>query len=100
VSEHWVIKLIELAAGVHSPYEGWYVKKFRPPSMLKTGHYSDDGILIATPHIVDAKQFDSPGDAMEEYRREAGTRTDGRPNRPLTAWTVEILPLGDMETAT
>lgn len=43
-----------------------------------------------------AVSFDSPADAIEYWRQQSKTvptRPDGKPNRPLTAFTVEILSL-------
>jgi hypothetical protein len=40
-----------------------------------------------------AMQFVSMGDAMKAYRKQSKVqpfRDDGKPNRPLTAYTVEI----------
>lgn len=40
--------------------------------------------------------FDSVGDAFEYWDQQSKTvpmRPDGEPNRPLTAFTVEILPV-------
>lgn len=42
-----------------------------------------------------AHRFASPADAMAAWRsqsRLAPLRADGQPNRPLTAYTVEVIP--------
>jgi hypothetical protein len=49
-----------------------------------------------------AMSFETPGDAMAEWRQQSDERPlrhDGKPNRPLTALTVEIETL-DTEGAT
>jgi len=51
------------------------------------------GIIKTTLVSRDARQFETPGQAMEYWRRVSTThpvRRDGKPNRPLTAYTVEI----------
>jgi len=47
-----------------------------------------------TPDLAKAKKFKSPGDALNEWHRVRTVdpvRADGRPNKPLTALTVEVL---------
>lgn len=56
------------------------------------------GWLIATPHLSKALRFFSLRDAMETYRevlKRAPKRYDGKPNRPMTAMTVEFIPVKD-----
>lgn len=53
------------------------------------------GDLLVTPDIANAKVFASVTDAIALYRAQSETvplRPDGKPNRPLTAFTVEIKP--------
>jgi len=47
-----------------------------------------------SPDFREALHFDTAGEAMECWRRQSRVRplrADGRPNRPLTAVTVEVL---------
>lgn len=51
------------------------------------------GAVQFTTNPVEAKRFDDPAAALEYWRRPSRvlpTRPDGRPNRPLTAFTCEI----------
>jgi hypothetical protein len=51
------------------------------------------GHVVFTPHVEKALRFESAGAAMEFWRtrsKTVPTRPDGKPNRPLTAFTVEI----------
>ena len=51
------------------------------------------GVATFTKDIDEAKPFDSVLDALSFWRRqhtEVPLREDGKPNRPLTAWTVEL----------
>jgi len=53
------------------------------------------GDLKVTRDPAKALRFPDAAKAMEFYRRQSKTRrwrSDGRPNRPLTAYSVEIVP--------
>ena len=82
----YVIKLIELATGVPDPDEGMYVVEYDPAAFAGRGH------VHTTPDKDRARWFPDKVAAAEYWRQSAGMRPDGKPNRPLTAWTVEILP--------
>ena len=52
--------------------------------------------IPTTPHVEKAAIFPTPADAIKFYRTRSHvvpTRPDGEPNRPLTALTVEVVPL-------
>ena len=44
-----------------------------------------------SPDERDARQFPSAKEAILYWRQSHGTRIDGKPNRPLTAFNVEIV---------
>lgn len=57
--------------------------------------YDGRGDVATTPDVEKARVFASPAEAMEAWRtvpKARPLRADGQPNRPLTAFTVEILP--------
>ena len=87
-----MIQLLKLASGEEDPYEGCFVVEYEPAPMDSRGRSLPGGILRVTRNPAEAKRFATAGDALAEWRRPAGMRPDGRPNRPLTAWTVEIVP--------
>lgn len=87
-----LLRLMGLAAGGASEFDGLYVKYYDPTWTPPHGAY-DGGILEVTHDPKRAWHFDSAADAMELWRTAHGTREDGKPNRPLTAWTVEIVPM-------
>jgi len=71
----------------HSKEEGTYVHEFDPD-----GH-GGHGDLVCTSDIKDAKRFESIADAFDFYRQQSKThplRHDGKPNRPLTAFTISV----------
>ena len=83
-----VIRIVSNADGKPSGAEGLYVQEYSPDG------YDGRGDLVLTSHLEGAKRYDSPGAAMADYRRVSTTHPtrpgDGKPNRPLTAWTVEV----------
>lgn len=80
----YIIQLMELATGEPDPAGGEYVKEYDPTA------YAGRGYLVTTPDKAQARRFPDGGAATEYWRQSAGIRPDGRPNRPLTAWTVDI----------
>lgn len=68
-----------------------YVKAFDPDAHDGRGH------AAFTPHQADALQFDSHKEVFEFWRQTSTVlpvRPDGKPNRPLTAYTCEFLKVG------
>ena len=83
-----IIRLVSPARGGTSPSDGHYIMAFDPD-----GH-GGRGDLRTTGDPGKAKRFDSPADAREFWRQRSSIqplRADGKPNRPLTAFTVEVL---------
>lgn len=89
------IRLIELASGGAHEMSGQYVVSYDPEFHLPDGSY-DGGDLVCTPDPAQAGRFDTAA-AMALWKsgptcRCHRLRWDGQPNRPLTAFTVEIVP--------
>lgn len=83
-----VIRIIGLATGVPSPYDGQYVKTYDPEAV------GGRGAVTTTYDKNKALQFANGADAMAFWRQQSKKypiRPDGKPNRPLTAFTVEIV---------
>ena len=82
------IKIVCDALGLPSPENDSYIKEFYPDT--------DElglGELVTTRDLGEAKQFASTEEAMEFWQQQSKRvplRPDGRPNKPLTAYTVEI----------
>jgi len=56
--------------------------------------YNGIGHVEVTPDPERARQFDSVLEAVDFYRRQSNVmplRDDGKPNRPLTCYTVEFV---------
>jgi hypothetical protein len=89
VTMAWAIKLLETAAGEVTEFDGQYVKAY-DPTYHPPGEEYDGGILEVTPHVEEALTFASSTAAFAKWRQAHGLRSDGMPNRPVTAWTVEV----------
>jgi hypothetical protein len=87
------IQIIGLISGIPTPFDGQYIVEYDPERDGK----DPDGLpmwchLVTTPNRTDALHL-SNHDAVELWRQVSQReplRADGRPNRPLTAFTVEI----------
>lgn len=85
-----------LINGPPTPFDGEYLVEYDPdrPSLSPDGHPMIAHIRT-TPDPAQARVFASGSEAMECWRQQSTrdpVRPDGRPNRPLTAFTVEIKP--------
>lgn len=86
-----VIRLLALADGRHTSVDGTYVADYDPDGNDGRGE------LVTTPHKTHARQFTDAIAALSYWRAPAGPphhlRPDGKPNRPMTMFTVQIEPL-------
>jgi len=76
-----------LAIPKRSEHDGRWVSSYDP---TKNGVH---GEIYSTADPAHALKFDSQEAALKAWRAEHGLRPDGRPNRPLTAFTVSVEPL-------
>lgn len=88
-----VIRIVEQVGGVIAPApeapHGW-VMSFDPEA--REGR----GSLELTEDLDEAMKFADMGEAIAYYRRQSQTtpyREDGKPNRPMTAFTVTFQPV-------
>jgi len=84
-----LIRAISLAGGKRTEFAGQYLMSFDPD------RNDGRGEIVWTPHIANAVVFFSPAHAIETWRsvsRVRPIRPDGYTNRPLTMFTVEIIP--------
>ena len=81
------IRLLHLVTGPATEFDGQYVVDY-DPTPLDNG----DVLLSTSAEAAGARHFESVGEALEFWRQEStkGPRPDGKPDRPLTAYTVEI----------
>jgi len=58
------------------------------------------GSVVFTVHAYEAQIFDTSGEALLAWQRipeVRKTREDGKPNRPLTAFHIEIRPVEEKD---
>lgn len=87
----WDIQIIAYNTGsIVAPNKQVWVKRFVPASMDARGRYLADGDLLLTDARREAIKFETNVAAFEFYQQSKGLRPDGKPNRPLCSYTVEI----------
>jgi hypothetical protein len=84
-----VMRIVGTVRGVPTEFDGKYLVEYEVPAMDFQGNYHG-GKLITTADISKARRFQSAAEALELWRTECGVRPDGKPNRPLTAYTIEV----------
>ena len=86
-----VIRIHSLISGEATEHDGRFLVHYDP--WTSSGRYRIT--LETSDDISQARRFLDKGDAWECWRRQIGFRPDGKPDRPLTAWTVEIIDIED-----
>lgn len=82
------VRIVGAASGIITAYDGMYVESWNP--------HTRAGILNIIPvkDRSNARRFESHAQVMEEWRTisrvEHKRPWDGKPNRPLTAVTIDI----------
>lgn len=90
------IKLIGLGSGELFPVAEWLVRF--DANIHEIGKPYPTGMVESTVDPKKAMRFSSFGEAHELWVTQSTTvpfRPDGRPNRPLTAFTVEIVKIAE-----
>ena len=81
------IKILSLATGGSSIYDGQYLVDYNP-TPLESGEV----LLAVCDDRAGAKKFSTVDEAMAVWEgvSQKGPMSDGKPDRPLTAYSVEI----------
>ena len=82
-----IIRIVGLATSETTSADGMYVTEYTPDGN------DGQGMLTLTPHRHAAKRYSSKADAMAQWMavsRTHPTRPDGKPNRPMSAFSVEV----------
>jgi hypothetical protein len=83
------IRIIHLANGRPSSADGMWVKSYTPDG------FGGRGDLVLTENKHQAKVYPDAVAAMEDWKRVSSTHPtrpgDGKPNRPMTAFTIEVI---------
>lgn len=80
--------MVGFANGEPSAYDGQYLERFDPE------YEGGLGRVWTTSDPNKAKLFDNAADALLLWKTQSQTnplRSDGKPNRPMTALTIEIV---------
>ena len=84
------IRIVQRADGEESPIDGMYIRSF-DPKVNEDGR--GQGALVVTPFRESAVMFRTTDEAVDFWRQPSLSvpkRPDGKPNRPLTAYTVSF----------
>lgn len=90
--QEWVIRIVCLASApsIKLVEAGDFLMKFDPEAYNGRGH------VETSPRLDDAIKFKDAASALAFYQTQSKVlpfRPDQRPNRPLTAYTIEVLQL-------
>jgi hypothetical protein len=97
---HFVMQIVSLVSGDQATaFDGQYLEEYDPG---RNGHDPHGRPMLAhvktTPDPHRAMRFKTAGEAMDLWQAvdpRQPTRPDGRPNRPLTAFTITLQRLED-----
>lgn len=99
----YALKLVGLANGPRTPHDGRYLMEYDPRWRSESERVVDeDGHMLliylfrTTDDIRKAMRFETPTAAFSVWKSVSPnlpTRPDGKPNRPLTAFTAEVVPV-------
>jgi hypothetical protein len=84
------LRIVGVWHGEPTEWDGKYIVDYDPtPFMTPDGPFVH---LVVTDRRDEAREFPTLEAAVTFYRRESthGPRPDGKPDRPLTAYTVEF----------
>ena len=81
LNKAFLMRCMGYARDMPCPYEGMYLAQFTPDGESKGEWTSNQDKAI---HFV------NPESLLETWKMSIGTREDGKPDRPLTAFNIEI----------
>lgn len=88
----YVIKILGYADGRTCSIAGGYVKNFDVDGA------NGLGVVLVTHDVEEAWRFENNTEAFQLWNKQSTVkpiRSDGMPNKPLTAYTVELLYVHD-----
>jgi hypothetical protein len=84
------LKILCLGSGGASPFDNTYIVEYDPTRWGRDPHGRPINChLVVTDDPTKALQG-TFADLLELWRKSYGVRDDGKPNRPLTAFTVML----------
>lgn len=86
-----VIKVVGLGGEFETAFDDQYLVEYDPsrPGVDPEGHLMLARV-VTSPDRSKAREFETVKEAIDYYRQSHGVRPDGKPNRPLTAFTISV----------
>lgn len=87
------IRIVTGANGMPTPHDGRYLFSYNPDTVY------GDLAMVSTPDLGKARRFtdlSAAHDLWAAVSQRQPVRPDGRPNRPITGLTVEIIEIIDV----
>lgn len=91
MTQQYVIRVIGLVNGMQTSHDGRLLRRYEPFGVFMPGCQ----FIETCAAVRDALRFDSVDAAMQTIMRSVGVRQDGKPNRPIRAFTLEVVPVVD-----
>lgn len=91
MTQFYAMKILAAADGGYTPLAGHYLASFDPDA------HNGRGEIKTTREIAYALIFHDETTAFEFWKQQSSERPlrfDGKPNRPLTAYSVEFVRMG------
>lgn len=88
-----VIQIVGLVNGIASPLDGEFLVEYDPGRDGMAGGLPMTAHIKTTPRLSEAKRYAGMAEAHAEWIRvdpRQPIRIDGKPNRPLTAFSCEF----------
>jgi hypothetical protein len=84
------LRLVDRIDGEATEFDGQYLVDYDPTP--RSDGDEEYVLIVTTDNPDEARQFRTLEEALAFYRQESlnGPGPDGRPDRPLTAYTVEV----------
>jgi len=99
MAEEFVMLIASQANGEPFDKPHWLVNY--DPDAHAPGQQYPTGMVETSPDVQKAMRFKSHPEAWKLWNTQSRTvplRPDGRPNKPLTAFTVSIVPMSQVKT--
>lgn len=90
-----VLKLLTTVRGQVTEFDNSYLQSYDASYRLPGGEY-EGGLLEVTQDINQAMRFENAAAALNKWQESCRARPDGEPDAPLTAWSIEVVPLEDL----
>lgn len=87
-----VITIVGLNSGEPTEFDNQYLVEYDPTDTTYISPRGEPMIarIVTTPDPNKAKIYSGLEEAFDELNQSFGVRADGRPNRPLTAFSVTV----------